>query len=158
MKFAPQKYELIHFTRSRTRFNLKAGIRFNDEIKTPASEVRVLGVWLDTKLKWSAHIRKTVQKGAIQTGALTRLGASTWGASFMRSRQIYSAVIRPQLAYAAAVWHSPWEKTSSKIKSTQNKCLRTIAGAFKATPIPTLEAETFIPPIDLYMNGRVVAF
>lgn len=34
----------------------------------------------------------------------------------------------------------------------QNKCLRTIAGAFKATSIPVLEAETFIAPIDVYLD------
>lgn len=34
----------------------------------------------------------------------------------------------------------------------QNKCLRTVARAFKATPIPVLEAETFIAPIDSHLD------
>lgn len=34
----------------------------------------------------------------------------------------------------------------------QNKCLRTVTGAFKATPIPVLEAERFIAPIDVHLD------
>ncbi len=65
MKFAPAKYELIHFTRSRTKFNLEASAHFGSIEKQPTAEVRVLGVWLDTKLRWTAHARKAVQRGTI---------------------------------------------------------------------------------------------
>lgn len=34
----------------------------------------------------------------------------------------------------------------------QNKYLGTIADAFKATPIPVFEAETFIAPIDVHLD------
>lgn len=34
----------------------------------------------------------------------------------------------------------------------QDKCLHAIAGAFKATPIPVLQAGTFIAPIDDYLD------
>jgi Reverse transcriptase (RNA-dependent DNA polymerase) len=51
ISFAPEKYELIHFSRARTRFNLQASIQLTDEVtKEPAKQVRVLGVWLDSKL------------------------------------------------------------------------------------------------------------
>ena len=61
------------------------------------------------------------------------------------------------MTYGSTVWHMPKEvkksKTStSKLSVMQNNCLRTIAGAFKATPIPVLEAETYIAPIDVYLD------
>jgi hypothetical protein len=65
MSFAPSKYELTHFTRSYTKFNLQASARFGNINKAPSPEVRVLGIWLDTKLKWTAHARKLSQKAAI---------------------------------------------------------------------------------------------
>ena len=34
----------------------------------------------------------------------------------------------------------------------QNRCLQTIAGAFKAMPIPVLEAEMYIAPINTYLD------
>jgi hypothetical protein len=162
MKFAPTKYELIHLTRSRTKFNLEASAHFGGTEKQPTAEVRVLGVWLDTKLRWTAHARKAVQKGTIQTGALTRISASTWGATFVRSRLIYSSVVRPQLAYGASSWHSPTvskaKGVTAKLQLIQNKCLRTVAGAYRATPIAMLETETYTPPLDLYLDSRVAAF
>jgi hypothetical protein len=163
MKFAPQKYELIHFTTKRKKFNLAATIRLGNVTKEPTSSVRVLGVWFDPKLKWTSHVSKIKEKMASQIGALTRITTSVWGASFIRSRIVYSAVVRPAIAYAAPIWHSPTttqraKGPAAKLSSTQNKCLRIIAGAYKATPVRALETETFIPPLDLYLDGRVAAY
>lgn len=44
-----------------------------------------------------------------------------------------------------------------KAKLAQNKCLRTVNGAFKATPIRELEAEVYVPPIDLVMKEQRAA-
>ena len=44
-------------------------------------------------------------------------------------------------------------KTStSKLSVIQNNCLRTIAGAFKATPISVLEVETVVAPVDTHLD------
>ena len=40
----------------------------------------------------------------------------------------------------------------------QNRSLRIVAGAYKATPIRHLETETFTPPLDLYLNKRLADF
>jgi hypothetical protein len=71
--------------------------------KQPSPDIRVLGVWLDTKLRWSAHLREVQRKASVQIGALIKTTVSTWGASFSRSRQVYSAVVRPALAYGAGI-------------------------------------------------------
>jgi hypothetical protein len=66
------------------------------------------------------------------------------------------------LAYGAAVWHTPTKgKTqglAAKLEEIQNKCLRVVAGAYRATPIRSLETETFTPPIDLYLDSRLATF
>ena len=76
MKFAPKKYKLIHFTRSK-RFNLEASICLGGIEKAPKAEVRILGIWVDPKLRWSAHWSKVQQKANTQIGALVRTTAST---------------------------------------------------------------------------------
>ena len=110
LKFAPQKYELIHFTRRRNAFNLTACVDLDGVGREPKKDVRVLGVWLDTRLKWTGHIREIRRRAAGQAQALSRITAATWGASFQKARQVYSAVVRPTVAFAAPIWHTPGKK------------------------------------------------
>jgi hypothetical protein len=51
MKFAPQKYKLIHFITATKKHNLQALIKIKKIKKLPSEQVRVLRVWLDLKLK-----------------------------------------------------------------------------------------------------------
>ena len=155
--FAPTKYELIHLSRNPKRFNMTASINIASTEIEPKTDIRVLGLQIDTKLKWGPHVRKTQEKMVKQSMALAKISTSTWGATFAKARQVYSAVVRPAMTYGSTVWHMPKEvkksKTStSKLSVMQNNCLRTIAVAFKATPISVLEAETFIAPIDTHLD------
>ena len=64
MKFALKKYELIHFSTATKQFDITATIRIQDVVKSPAKEVRVLRVWFDSKLKWTAHTKKIKERMA----------------------------------------------------------------------------------------------
>jgi exonuclease III len=153
--FAPAKYELIHFTRNPKKFDMTATIRIGSDIIQPKTDIRVLGVQIDTRLKWGPHVRKVQEKMVKQSMALTKLSTSTWGATFRKARVLYTSVVRPAITYGAAVWHDPKEKktgTISKLAVIQNRCLRSISGAFRATPIAVLEAETHVAPIDIHLD------
>ena len=71
-------------------------------------------------------------------------------------------MVRPALAYGAGIWHSPGTDSArglaAKLQPTQNKCLRVVAWAYRATPVRALETETYTPPLDLYLDGRLAAF
>lgn len=85
---------------------MAAPITIAVEFNQPKADIWVLGVQLDTKLKWGPHVKKVQAKMTTQTQALTKLTASTWGATFMRARQVYSAMVRPAITYGSTVWYS----------------------------------------------------
>ena len=70
-----------------------ACITLGDTVKAPTKEVRVLEVWLDSKLKWSAHAKVVNQKGIIALAGLQQIVALTWGASFAHVHLLFSAVV-----------------------------------------------------------------
>ena len=161
--FAPDKYQLIHFTPKLRKFNMKATIQIPGFQDGPSPVVRILGVHLDSRLKWGPHVRSTATKAMAQMSAVTRLTQSTWGASFARARQIYAAVVRPAMSYGAEVWYDPNDtrvgrnKLVYPLQVIQNKCLRTITGAYKTTNIQVLEHEASIEPFDLHLERLAVS-
>jgi hypothetical protein len=159
MEFAPHKYELIHLTRRSKAFDTTKPVRLGEITLEPQKEVRILGVWLDPKLKWTAHLRAIKAKIPDHLRALSVLAASTWGVDLHAARLVYKAVVRPALAYGAPIWHTPSPKPdrpqgiAPKLATIQNQALRKVTGAYKATPTRRLELEAMVPPIHLYMDS-----
>jgi hypothetical protein len=67
-------------------------------------------------------------------------------------------MIRPALTYGALLWYKPAEVLTGgkgmaqKIQAIQGRCLRVVAGAYRATSVDALEAETHIEPLDMYTS------
>ena len=169
MAFAPEKSELIHFNRGRKqwtdRLDLAQPGRGTSPVR-PTGSARFLGIWLDWKLNWKAHLGAVKRKLSTQSYALSRIAAKTWGLGLAKAREVYSKCIRSALAYGASSFHIPTEKggkpatrgITQALGKAQNESLRIVAGAFKSTPIRNLETETWVPPLDLYFNKRLADF
>ena len=157
MKFPPEKYELLYF--SRRRDNLQLSLRLGEVVLQPKEEVHILGLYFDSKLVWKKHQKIMSQKVFKYFSALSRTTYSTWGLPVLTARHVYTAILRSLLSYAVGVWFNPQKKLSNIIllSTFQNKYLRTIGGVFKATPIFLLESELFLPPLDLYFKLRTVS-
>src|SRR5450432_284691 len=82
----------------------------------------------------------------------------------IKARQLYIAIIRLAIGYASPIWfstsHRPVKKNKvvSQLATVQNKALRIVTGAFKATRIRQLETEAYIPPIDLWLQAKAADF
>ena len=91
--------------------------------------------------------------------------ASTQRASFLQARQVYLVVVRLVLAYRVVVQYTPTKRPNgkaqglvAKLEKIQNKCLRVVAGVYRATPIHSLEVETCTPLLDLYLDSQLATF
>lgn len=167
MQFAPGKYELITSLGGATStWHDESLVDTRNHYNISAKIMRILGVFLDPRLRWKGHLDAVAGKMKTQLKALTQTTASTWGLPLQEARQICMMVSRPALTYGAITWHQPRTATmgnrklqaagiEGKLATLQNSCLQVIAGAYKANPITTLEAETYIPPLDLQLDSVV---
>ena len=76
MRFALAKYTLTHFAKS-CKFDMNAPVTLGETVVSLEPSVKVLGVILDSKLKWKDHEQAVKQKLATQMLALQCTTAST---------------------------------------------------------------------------------
>ena len=82
---------------------MTATINIANTVLEPKPNIWILGIQIDIKLKWHAHIREVEKKMTKQTLALAKITTSTWEATFSKARHVYTAVVRPAMTYKSAV-------------------------------------------------------
>lgn len=122
LKLNASKTEAIMFTRhrkppSRTLKIAGHAIPWN-------SDVRYLGVTLDTKVNWTKHVSRLRTKGAQAMGALSPILNRHSKLSPKNKLRIYTSLIRPCLTYASPVWSSTCNTNYLSLQVLQNKALK----------------------------------
>jgi len=77
---------------------------FNDEIIERVFVYKLLGVLIDTNLKWDNHIDSICSKASSRFHLLTQLKRNS--ATVKDMVHFYKTVIRSVLEYACPAWHS----------------------------------------------------
>ncbi|KAL6152343.1 hypothetical protein ACJQWK_05935 [Exserohilum turcicum] len=153
--FAPDKFQLTHFTRSRTRINRNRTVQTSWGEVTPKPTCKYLGLTMDSKLQWKEHVEEIRRKATKTVNALSCLGGSTWGITLADMRRLYEATALPQMMYACSIWSNAsvkgktyTKKTLSILQSIQARAARAICGAYKATSKAALDVEAHLLPIE----------
>ncbi len=109
------------------------------------------------KLQWDAHLQQIETNHVTRMLTLSHLEVFTWEAIFTKARQVYSAVVRSEIAFETSVWHQRDKKDEllnkeCKLETLQNQTLCHVAKAFKRVNIKTLEAETYMSSLHVHLN------
>ncbi len=155
--FASEKYKLTHFTRKLKRFNMMTSIQIESSVIKSKSDVWVLKMQLNMKLQWDAHLRQIEMNHVTRMLTLSHFKVFTWEAIFTKARQVYSAVVRSEIAFEVSVWHQRDKKDEllskeCRLETLQNQTLRHVAEAFKRVNIKTLETETYMSSLHVHLN------
>ncbi len=155
--FASEKYELTHFTRKSKRFNMMISIQIKSSVIKLKSDVQVLKMQLNMKLQWDAHLRQIKMNHVTRMLILSHLEVFTWKAIFTKARQVYSAVVRLEIAFEVSVWHQHDKKDEllskkCRLETLQNQTLHHVAKAFKRVNIETLKTETYMSSLHVHLN------
>jgi hypothetical protein len=90
---------------------------------------RYLGVTLDTRLTWSAHVNQVRKRAAQRLGVLGPLLNRRSGLSVRNGVLLYKQLIGPMMDYACLIWGSAACSHVRKLQVLLSKCLRIVTNA-----------------------------
>ncbi|CEJ92618.1 hypothetical protein VHEMI08257 [[Torrubiella] hemipterigena] len=154
--FDPSKTEIMHFSRKQN--GSSPAVLHNSKVCTAEASMRWLGVLLDRKLSFKAHITYWRQKGSNMANLLRSLSNTISGIAPAAVRHAVFTVIVPIMLYGTEAWltddPTPSMKGSSlHLSQTQlnaiQKCLNTACKAilpvWRTTPNIYLWKEAGVP-------------
>ena len=146
LKFSTQKSTYIIFsTRKPTNINLTL---YNTPLPK-SNQIKYLGMTLDKKLNWKAHISQLKKKCHQRLSILRCVSYRKWGADRKTLRILYKALIQSLIDYASFLYGTASNEHLDTINKIQYEGIRIITGALKCTRRTALEAEAFVLPLDL---------
>lgn len=148
---------IFTFNNRRIRIPSKPLLSQNSTIEWSKS-INYLGIKFDKKQTFKCHIDNAIIKANKCFRALLPLLASKSHLSTINKTLIYTAVIRPILAYGAPVWSSAAQTHIKKINTLQNKILKTINNLPRRTPTYLLEQYTNIQSFDKFLRKSNINF
>lgn len=148
----PHKTNIIPFTK-RKKINI-SNIHMKGTLMTLSSEVKYLGVILDSKLNWNSHLNYAIDKATNALWISKRTFGNKWGLRPAMIHWIYTAIVRPRITYASLVW---WPKTKEKcaikkLGKIQRLAAVSTTGAMRSTPTNALDAMLNILPLHQYVQ------
>ncbi|KAG5757117.1 hypothetical protein H9Q72_014431 [Fusarium xylarioides] len=105
--FSTGKYHLMHFKPPWSReedCNLLVDIQGYNTENEPAAVIKILGVFVDHRLRWTDHIAKISARVRMLVARLEKDSNSISGPSMLSLVQLYIAKIRAIITYACPAW------------------------------------------------------
>jgi len=153
IEFDLAKTELIHFSKGKGQ---KESVQLPDGTRIePSTLVKWLGVYFDQGLRFTTHVTTKAASARKAFFSLERLANSERGLSPYAFRQLYLACVASIADYGSIIWWKGQVGLRTKLQSLQNLGLRKILGAFRTSPITSIELEASLPPIDVRLNATV---
>ncbi|KAJ5100882.1 hypothetical protein N7456_006934 [Penicillium angulare] len=138
--FEAEKTAIIHFA-PKTRKLDHEPFTIKGQTVVPKDHVKILGVLMDTRLKYKEHIARAASKGLEAAMELRRLR----GLSSATARQLFTSTVVPVVDYASNVWmHACKDKAMGPINRVQRVGAQAIVGTFLTVATSVAEAEAHI--------------
>lgn len=126
MKVNESKTKYMIFTRAQADFVTR--LSMNNSMVEKMEEMKVVGVWLTSDMKWDKNTRELAKKAYSRMSILTKL--KYVGVSIEDLLDVYVLFIRSIVEYCSVVWHSRLTiELTNVLERVQKICLRVILGA-----------------------------
>ena len=145
LSFAPSKTKMLIFTNKRKRYTPELYLE-NCKIDLTA-EKRFLGMILDSRLTWRAHVISLVERCQSALNIMKYVAYGKLGADRKVLLQMYHSLIRSKIDYGSFLYETAARSNLEKVDRIQYQALRLALGALKCTPVHVLEAEANTMPL-----------
>ena len=121
----PSKSNIIIIPSNLNQLPVTIKTYLNNTLISQTSAANYLGITIDTDLKFHNHIVLLEHKISRTIGILSKLRHFLPQSTLLK---IYYALIHSQLMYGLPIWGSTFPSYINKLKSLQNKAVKTIGG------------------------------
>lgn len=146
-QFSVNKTKSIHVCRKRNCPKTNNFLTINGTNIECVDEYKFLGLTIDKSLTWRPHIQKLKTSCYKTLNLLKHLSHKDWGADRASLLRLYTMLIKPKIDYGCEAYSSACKSLLESIESIQNSALRIASGAFRSSPVKSLQAETGIRPL-----------
>ena len=145
-KFSKSKTQCVHFCQQRKIHNDPVLYIYGSQILVVA-ESKFLGVIFDKKLSFIPHIKYLKAKCLKALNLLKVLSHTSWGADRTTLLHLYRSLIRSKLDYGSIVYGSARKSYLQMLDTVHNQGLRLALGAFRTSPVSSLNVEADEPSL-----------
>ena len=157
-KFSPAKTVAMHICRKRECPKTAHQLTLYNEAITCKEEHRYLGLIVDNSLRWNTHVKQLKIECNSRMNLLKHLSHTTWGADMKTLKMLYQALIKSKLEYGNEIYESTSKTNSNSLIPIRNKALRVATGAFRSSPIDSLEIISGSLPIQYTRETKLINY
>ncbi len=157
IKFSKTKHELIHFMRIFKWFNMNVNVKLMKHQIDLKSNIRILRVQLNFKLRWVIYMHHVKAKLVIKQKIMQTIIEFIWDSLMTTRKQIYFAMIHFLLSHEVIIWYmsqrvkSHWKDLNVKLRSVQERALWQIINVYHVISTETLQIEINTALINIYL-------
>ncbi|GBM94020.1 Putative protein in type-1 retrotransposable element R1DM [Araneus ventricosus] len=136
--------------RNSTILNRKPTFKINNISIKITDSLKILGIYIDQKLSWTAHINSLHDKVLTLTSNFNRIIKSDWSVDKNLIKTWYLTTIEKSLLYGASVWGGALTKTQAdRLHSIQRVFLLKFTRGYRTTSTNVLNVLSGIPPLHI---------
>ena len=153
LSFNPDKTVAVGFTRAR-KYTFDLDLTIHGQPVRYVNEVRYLGLILDKRLNWTAHLEHKLCANKKFLHKMSKIAKTTWGPKPHLMRWTWTCVVRPNFIYGSIIWQHSVKSQGKmdKVRRLNRMAMNTYATVHSSTPTRTMELMTDTFPLKLYLQ------
>ena len=154
LKINPDKTYVTLIKSNRRRSTGEFAVNFGDVTINPSPVVKVLGMAVDSGLKFDSHISSVIRRCYATLGGLSKM---TGKLPESVKKLIVESLIFPHLQYCSTVWGGCNITQRHRLQKVINHCAHVVKGVRRSAHVSPLIADLKWPSIDSLIAERDLA-